>query len=108
MSHANMTRKEAIKALYALKNAYVEIVPYEQYQQEEAFRSTVNDALALLTHMIYGKRCLGQYTMPCRCCWKRYAEDFVYEQGKAWLTWCCFSCRDTLQAEGKLGEEAQA
>jgi len=104
-----MTRKQALDALFDLREAYLRLLSYEQYQQQTDTLTRTREALDVLTRMIYGPHDpVQQYGFLCERCRRRYVEHFVKEKGKSIATMCCTPCLAALRSEHKLmeGEDA--
>ncbi len=105
----SMTRKQALDTLFDLREAYLRLLSYEQYQQQANTLTRTRDALDVLTRMIYGPHDpVQQYSMLCERCRRSYAERLVKEKGKSISTFCCTPCITALRSEHQLveGEDA--
>ena len=103
-----MTRKEALAVLYRMHKQWIADQTMEQFDASAVLRSDIFDAFSVITSMILGSRHIGQFTIPCKVCYQRYAEQIVYQQGETISTWCCTPCRDRLREEGQLVEAQES
>jgi len=103
-----MTRKQALAVLFRMRSQWIEDQTMQQFDATAPLRHESFDALDVLTKLVFAPRQLGQFTIPCKVCYQRYAEQIVYQQGETISTWCCTPCRDCLREEGKLVEAPEA
>ncbi len=101
-----MTRKQALDAFFDLRDAYLRLLSYEQYQQQTDTLTRTRDALDVFTRLVYGPHDPGrQYSVLCERCRRRYAERIVQEKDKSTLIMCCTPCITALQRDHQLVEE---